>query len=105
MYLDLPKVSDLHSIIRQFPVPSDHWSKDKTFTCKVTQGFSNTWLSNSIGNMFSDSSVELLVVPTEDSRPQKLFCNVWGFSPQVKWLSGSQHQPATSEDIWMGEDG
>ena len=52
-----------------------------------------------------DPSIELMVVPTEDSGPQKLLCNVWGFSPQVKWLSGSQYQPASSDDIRVGEDG
>ncbi|CAL8272986.1 unnamed protein product [Lota lota] len=53
MYVELPKASDRHSIIRRFSVPTNHWNKDKTFTCTVTQGFSKPWLSNSIGNIFS----------------------------------------------------
>ncbi|CAL8272990.1 unnamed protein product [Lota lota] len=105
MYVELPKASDRHSIIRRFSVPTNHWNKDKTFTCTVTQGFSKPWLSNSIGNIFSDPSVELMVDPTLNSGPQKLFCKGSGFRPQVKWLSGSQHQPASSEEIWMRADG
>ncbi|CAL8273059.1 unnamed protein product [Lota lota] len=105
MYVELPKASDRHSIIRRFSVPTNHWNKDKTFTCTVTQGFSKPWLSNSIGDIFSDPSVELVVAPTLNSGPQKLFCKGSGFRPQVKWLSGSQHQPASSEEIWMRADG
>lgn len=53
MYVDLPKASDLHTISRQFSVPETHWNKDKIFTCHVTQGFSKSWVSKPIGNMFS----------------------------------------------------
>ena len=49
--------------------------------------------------------MELVVAPTLNSEPQKLSCNGLGFRPQVKWLSGSQHHPASSEESWMRADG
>lgn len=51
-YVDPPEATELQSITRRFSVPSKYWIKDKTFTCKVTQGFSNSWLSNTIKIIF-----------------------------------------------------
>ncbi|XP_078141099.1 uncharacterized protein LOC139914275 [Centroberyx gerrardi] len=104
-YVDLPKAQGFQSITRRFSVPSSHWSKDKTFTCKVTQGFSNSWQSNPTGNIFGDPSMELLLAPSEESGPQKLICSGLGLNPQIKWLSGSQHRSTSTNDIRMGADG
>uniref|UniRef100_A0A4W5PNL9 Ig-like domain-containing protein n=1 Tax=Hucho hucho TaxID=62062 RepID=A0A4W5PNL9_9TELE len=51
-YVDLPASKDPHSITRHFSVPTSHWKKDNIFTCKVNQGFSNSWVSNSTGKLF-----------------------------------------------------
>lgn len=67
--------------------------------------FGESWDHSVVWICLGDPSIELLVAPMEDSGPQKLFCNVWGFSPQVKWLSESQHRSAASGDIWMEKDG
>ncbi|XP_071369918.1 uncharacterized protein [Centroberyx affinis] len=104
-YVELPEAQGLQSITRRFSVPSTHWNKDNTFTCKVNQGFSNSWQSNSTGNIFGDPSVELLLAPSEESGPQKLLCSGLGVNPQIKWLSGSQHRSASTNDIRMGADG
>ncbi|XP_071761472.2 uncharacterized protein LOC139916479 [Centroberyx gerrardi] len=104
-YVDLPKAQGFQSITRRFSVPSSHWSKDNTFTCKVTQGFSNSWQSNPTGNIFGDPSMELLLAPSEESGPQKLICSGLGLNPQIKWLSGSQHRSTSTNDIRMGADG
>ena len=53
MYVEPSKAPDSHSIIRRFSVQTNSSNKNEAFTCKVTQGFSKFWLSNSIGNMFS----------------------------------------------------
>uniref|UniRef100_A0A667WVL6 Ig-like domain-containing protein n=1 Tax=Myripristis murdjan TaxID=586833 RepID=A0A667WVL6_9TELE len=105
LYVEFPKAPGLHSVTKSFPVPSNYQKKDTTFNCKVNQGFSKQWESNSTGNIFGDPSVELLLAPSEESGPQKLLCSGRGFNPQIKWLSGSQHRPAASQDIRMGADG
>uniref|UniRef100_A0A667WSC2 Ig-like domain-containing protein n=1 Tax=Myripristis murdjan TaxID=586833 RepID=A0A667WSC2_9TELE len=105
LYVEFHKAPGLHSVTKSFPVPSNYQKKDTTFTCKVNQGFSKQWESNSTGNIFGDPSVELLLAPSEESGPQKLLCSGRGFNPQIKWLSGSQHRPAASQDIKMGADG
>ena len=51
-YVDLPACKDPHSITRHFFVPKSHWKTDNTFTCKVNQGYSNSWVSNSTGKLF-----------------------------------------------------
>uniref|UniRef100_A0A4W6ER75 Ig-like domain-containing protein n=1 Tax=Lates calcarifer TaxID=8187 RepID=A0A4W6ER75_LATCA len=51
-----------------------------------------------------EPSVEVLLVPSEGSESQKLFCSGWGFNPQIKWLSESREIPSNS-DITMGADG
>ncbi|XP_029913841.1 uncharacterized protein LOC115363708 [Myripristis murdjan] len=104
-YVEFHKAPGPHSVTKSFPVPSNYQKKDTTFTCKVNQGFSKQWESNSTGNIFGDPSVELLLAPSEESGPQKLLCSGRGFNPQIKWLSGSQHRPAASQDIKMGADG
>uniref|UniRef100_A0A4W5RLX3 Ig-like domain-containing protein n=1 Tax=Hucho hucho TaxID=62062 RepID=A0A4W5RLX3_9TELE len=55
-YVDLPASEDPHSLTRHFSVPTSHWKKDNTFTCKVNQGFSNCWVSNSTGKLFGGST-------------------------------------------------
>ncbi|XP_055768071.1 uncharacterized protein LOC129843391 isoform X3 [Salvelinus fontinalis] len=107
-YVDLPASNGPHSLIRRFSVPTSHWKKDNTFTCKVNQGYSNSWVSNSTGKLFGELSMELLLVPSEEpsgSATQKLMCSGWGFNPKIKWLSGSEQRSAADNEIRMGEDG
>ncbi|GLD66692.1 hemicentin-1-like protein [Lates japonicus] len=104
-YVDLPEASGLHSVSRHFSVPRSHWKKDTTFTCKVQQGFSNSFTqSNPTGHIFVDPSVKVLLVPSERSESQKLFCSGWGFNPQIKWFSESR-EISSDNDITMGADG
>ncbi|XP_034449896.1 LOW QUALITY PROTEIN: uncharacterized protein LOC117766715 [Hippoglossus hippoglossus] len=103
-FVDLPVAPGLHSITRHFSIPPSHWRKDKTFTCKVHQGFSSNFKSESTGNIFVDPSVELLLVPSEESGPQRLLCSGWGFNPQIQWLSESK-QRSSNNDVTMGADG
>ncbi|CAB1342246.1 unnamed protein product [Coregonus sp. 'balchen'] len=106
-YVDLPASKDHHSLTRRFSVPTSHWKTDSTFTCKVNQGFSNSWVSNSTGKLFGEPSMELLLVPSEEtsgSGTQKLICSGWGFNPQIKWLSGFEQRSAAAYEIMMGED-
>ncbi|XP_073349821.1 uncharacterized protein [Pagrus major] len=104
-YVNLPQASGLHSISRRFTVPQKHWKKDTSFTCTVNQGFSSNFQSNSTGNIFVDPSVELLLVPSEVSGPQRLSCSGWGFNPQIKWFSESKQRFSSKDDISMGADG
>ncbi|CAB1436511.1 unnamed protein product [Pleuronectes platessa] len=104
MYVDLPVAPGLHSITRSFSIPENHWKKDTTFTCKVQQGFSSKFTSKSTGNIFADPSVELLLVPSEESGPQRLLCSACGFNPQIQWFSESKKQTSNS-DVTMGADG
>ncbi|KAE8283072.1 hypothetical protein D5F01_LYC18468 [Larimichthys crocea] len=104
-YVDLPEGPGLHSISRRFTVPPSHWKKDTSFTCKVNQGFSSNFKSNSTGNIFVGPSVELLLVPSERSGPQRLLCSGWGFNPQIKWFTKSQQRSSSMDDISMGADG
>ncbi|XP_068191969.1 uncharacterized protein [Antennarius striatus] len=103
-YIDLPEAPGLHSISRRFTVPPRFWTNGTSFSCKVNQGFSGSFESNSTGNIFADPSVELLLVPSEESGPQSLLCSGWGFNPQIKWFSESQQRSSTV-DISMGADG
>ncbi|XP_029584438.1 uncharacterized protein LOC115171600 isoform X2 [Salmo trutta] len=108
-YVDLPASKDHHSLTRRFSIPTSHWKKDNTFTCKVNQGYSNSWASNSTGTLFlGEPSMELLLVPNEEmsgSGTQKLMCSGRGFNPQIKWLSGSKQRSAADNERWMREDG
>ncbi|AWP18764.1 immunoglobulin heavy chain secretory form isoform 4 [Scophthalmus maximus] len=103
-YVDLPEAPGLHSIMRSFSVAQSHWNKDTNFTCKVNQGFSPSFNSEPIGNIFVDPSVELLLVPGEEAGPQRLICFGWGFNPQIKWFSQSQ-EISSNNDVTMGADG
>ncbi|XP_075993097.1 uncharacterized protein LOC142987986 isoform X1 [Genypterus blacodes] len=105
LFVELPEAPGHHSVTRHFPVPELYWNDGKTFTCKVNQGFSNSWKSNSIGGIFEDPSMELSLVPSEETQPQTLLCSAWGFNPQIKWISGSPQTPASTSDISMGANG
>ncbi|XP_076607635.1 uncharacterized protein LOC143333473 [Chaetodon auriga] len=105
LFVDLPEGPGSHSISKHFTVPRKYWNNDTSFTCKVNQGFTGTFKSNSIGSIFADPSVELLLVPSEDSGQQKLFCSGWGFNPQIKWFYESQQRSPLTNDISMGADG
>ncbi|XP_045575994.1 uncharacterized protein isoform X4 [Salmo salar] len=107
-YVDLPASKDPHSLTRRFSIPTSHWKKENTFTCKVNQGYSNSWVSNSTGTLFGELSMELLLVPNEEmsgSGTQKLMCSGRGFNPQIKWLSGSKQRSAADNERRMREDG
>ncbi|XP_052375306.1 uncharacterized protein LOC118375938 isoform X4 [Oncorhynchus keta] len=107
-YVDLPASKGPHSLTRRFSIPKSHWKTDNTFTCKVNQGFSNSLVSSSKVKLFGELSMELLLVPSEESSgsgTQKLMCSGWGFNPQIKWLSGSEQRSAADNEIRMGEDG
>ncbi|XP_045066931.1 uncharacterized protein LOC121551346 isoform X2 [Coregonus clupeaformis] len=106
-YVDLPASKDHHSLTRRFSVPTSHWKTHCNFTCKVNQGFSNSWVSNSTGKLFGEPSMELLLAPSEEtsgSGTQKLICSGWGFNPLIKWLSGFEQRTAAAYEIMMGED-
>ncbi len=49
--------------------------------------------------------MELLLVPSEESGPQRLFCSGWGFDPQIKWISESQQRLPATTGISMDADG
>ncbi|XP_071330076.1 uncharacterized protein [Trachinotus anak] len=103
-YVDLPEGPGLHSVTTHFAIPSTHWKTGTDFSCTVNQGFSASFKSNLTGNIFVDPSVELLLVPNNESGPQRLLCLGWGFNPQIKWSPGSQ-QSSSNNDITMGADG
>uniref|UniRef100_A0A667X694 Ig-like domain-containing protein n=1 Tax=Myripristis murdjan TaxID=586833 RepID=A0A667X694_9TELE len=52
LYVEFHKAPGPHSVTKSYLVPSDYQKKDTTFTCKVNQGFSKQWESNSTGNIF-----------------------------------------------------
>nr|XP_029138488.1 uncharacterized protein LOC110004087 isoform X4 [Labrus bergylta]XP_029138489.1 uncharacterized protein LOC110004087 isoform X5 [Labrus bergylta]XP_029138490.1 uncharacterized protein LOC110004087 isoform X6 [Labrus bergylta]XP_029138492.1 uncharacterized protein LOC110004087 isoform X8 [Labrus bergylta] len=104
-FVDLPQTPGPHSISRFFSVPQNHWKKNTSFYCSVSQGFSGSSTSNSTGIIFVDPSVELLLVPGEESGQQRLSCSGWGFDPQIKWSSESQQKSPSTYDISMGAGG
>ncbi|XP_063327699.2 Ig mu chain C region secreted form [Pelmatolapia mariae] len=104
-YYNFAEGSGPLSISSQFIVPQKYWMKDQTFTCKVFQGFSQTFHSNSISNIFVDPSMELLLVPSKGSESKTLSCSGWSFNPHIKWLSESQERSPNSTNISMSEDG
>ncbi|XP_029946122.1 uncharacterized protein LOC115387517 [Salarias fasciatus] len=105
-YVDFHKASDIHSVTKHFNVPEKYWKKDQSFTCKVNQGFSSSSSSQSIGKIFVDPSVELLLIPSQDSDSQTLSCSGSGFDPQIKWLSELQiSSSSTKGAITMSADG
>ncbi|KAK2893965.1 hypothetical protein Q8A73_016449 [Channa argus] len=105
LYVDLPESPGPHSVSRTFSVPSNHWKKGTSFTCTVNQGFSRNFKSQSTGNIFVDPSVELLVVPSEESGPQKLSCSGSGFNPQIQWFFETQQRSSSTNDISVAADG
>lgn len=56
LYVDLPQAPGLHSISTSFSVPQSYWKENAKLTCKVNQGFSNSFESNSIGSIFGERS-------------------------------------------------
>ncbi|XP_053708306.1 uncharacterized protein LOC128751363 [Synchiropus splendidus] len=104
-FLNLPQSSDLHSITRRFKVSEGHWDRSSTFTCSVNQGFSDSFHSEPTGRIFEDPSVELLLVPSAESGPQRLFCTGQGFNPHIKWFSNSQEKQPSTYDISVCSDG
>ncbi|XP_029946127.1 immunoglobulin epsilon heavy chain-like, partial [Salarias fasciatus] len=105
-YVDFHKASDIHSVTKHFNVPEKYWKKDQSFTCKVNQGFSSSSSSQSIGNIFVDPSVELLLIPSQDSDSQTLSCSGSGFDPQIKWLPELKiSSSSTKGTITMSADG
>ncbi|KAL3987252.1 F-box protein 45 [Sarotherodon galilaeus] len=104
-YYNFTEGSGPLSISSQFIVPQKYWMKNQTFTCKVFQGFSKTFQSNSISNIFVDPSMELLLVPSKGSESKTLSCSGWSFNPHIKWLSESQERSPNSTNISMSEDG
>lgn len=55
-YVDLPEDPGLQSVSRRFTIPQSRWKKDSSFTCKVNQGYSSNFESNSTGNIFGERS-------------------------------------------------
>ncbi|XP_063328720.2 uncharacterized protein LOC134626713 [Pelmatolapia mariae] len=104
-YYNFAEGPGLLSISSQFTVPQMYRKKDTTFTCKVNQGFSETFQSRSISNIFVDPSIELLLVPSKGSGPQTLSCSGSGFNPQITWLSESEQISPSTSNISMGVDG
>ncbi|XP_051244806.1 LOW QUALITY PROTEIN: uncharacterized protein LOC127356824 [Dicentrarchus labrax] len=104
-FVDLPETPGLHSISRRFTVLQKYWKNDTSFTCKVNQGFSSIFESNSTGNIFVNPSMELLVGPSEESGPQRLLCSGWGFNPQIKWFYESHQRFSSTDEISMNADG
>nr|XP_054606468.1 uncharacterized protein LOC107374380 isoform X2 [Nothobranchius furzeri] len=105
MFVDLPEGLDQHSVTRSFSVPNESRSSSR-FTCSVTQGFSSTYFrSNEISIVYVSPSVELVVVPGEESGRQRLLCSGWGFNPQIKWLSGSQQLSPLRSETSMDTNG
>ncbi|CAN9505933.1 unnamed protein product [Ophioblennius macclurei] len=97
-FVDLRNAPDVHSITRHFAIPETHWKKDQSFTCTVNQGFSISTTSQPTGHIFGDPSVELLLIPSEDSAWQTLSCSGSGFHPQIKWLPESQESSSSTKD-------
>ncbi|XP_074552200.1 uncharacterized protein LOC141809203 [Halichoeres trimaculatus] len=91
------------SITKHFSVPQEYWKKDTNFTCRVYQGFSDAYESQPIRNIFVDPSVDILVIPSEESGPQSLLCSGRGFDPQITWSPSSTNKP--TNHISMGADG
>lgn len=52
-----------------------------------------------------DPSMELFLVPSEESQPQTLLCSAWGFNPQIKWISGSLQTPGSTSEFSMAANG
>ncbi|KAM7372140.1 hypothetical protein PAMP_009333 [Pampus punctatissimus] len=105
LFVDPPESPGPSSTSRHFTVSQRYWKSDTNFTCKVNQGFADVFTSNSISGIFVDPSVELFLVPSEESGPQTLVCSGWGFNPQIKWFTESQQKPPSTTDISVAADG
>ncbi|CAK6979225.1 uncharacterized protein LOC121883729 [Scomber scombrus] len=102
-FVDLPETPGPHSTSKYFTVPNKYWQEDTRFTCKVNVGFFNRNISSkSTDNIFVDPSVELLLLPSDESGPQTLICSGKGFNPQIEWTHESQQN---SIDISVAADG
>ncbi|KAJ0001015.1 hypothetical protein NQD34_006035, partial [Periophthalmus magnuspinnatus] len=104
-FVQLPKGSGLLSISRRFSVPKKHWTKDKHFSCKVSQGFSRKVTSTPTGSIFVEPSVKLLLAPCDESGYQTLLCTAWGFDPHIEWISETQRSSGSKVSISLNADG
>ncbi|XP_055079756.1 uncharacterized protein ighd [Periophthalmus magnuspinnatus] len=104
-FVQLPKGSGLLSISRRFSVPKKHWTKDKHFSCKVSQGFSRKVTSTPTGSIFVEPSVKLLLAPRDESGNQMLLCTAWGFDPHIEWISETQRSNGSKVSISLNADG
>uniref|UniRef100_A0A3B4BH26 Ig-like domain-containing protein n=1 Tax=Periophthalmus magnuspinnatus TaxID=409849 RepID=A0A3B4BH26_9GOBI len=112
-FVQLPKGSGLLSISRRFSVPKKHWTKDKHFSCKVTQGFSDKVTSTPTGSIFGKSPLVFMTtacVPfntTDNERNwgSTLLCTAWGFDPHIEWISETQRSSGSKVSISLNADG
>ncbi|XP_077353008.1 uncharacterized protein ighd [Festucalex cinctus] len=104
-YFALSKAPGPHSISPHFSLPKSFMKNDTRVTCKVNQGFSSTFPSNTIDNIFVEPSVELFLAPCEESKLKRLICSGWGFNPQIIWFSESQQRPPSMTETSMSADG
>uniref|UniRef100_A0A665UQD6 Ig-like domain-containing protein n=1 Tax=Echeneis naucrates TaxID=173247 RepID=A0A665UQD6_ECHNA len=87
-YFEIAKTPGSHSITKRFSIPEKLWKQGEEFSC-VVKGLSSSFRSKLIGSIFVEPSVELLLVPSEESKPQRVLCSGRGFNPEIKWLPDS----------------
>nr|XP_061830054.1 immunoglobulin mu heavy chain-like isoform X2 [Nerophis lumbriciformis] len=104
-YVDLPEGLGPHSIRPRFSLHESYRKSDANLTCKVNQGFSDSFRSNPIYGLFVDPSVELFLAPSEESKPQRVLCSGRGFNPQIKWFSEAKQRAPSITSISMSADG
>ncbi|XP_074415790.1 Ig mu chain C region membrane-bound form [Scleropages formosus] len=105
-----PQFIDLSSetsVVTHFAVPTNQWKPENTFTCKVSQGYVKPLKSKPTGQIFGETSVELLILPRlkGETNDKKLVCLASGFNPQIKWYSGTTELQATANKALMAENG
>ncbi|KAI9523300.1 hypothetical protein NQZ68_028324 [Dissostichus eleginoides] len=101
-YIEAP---GFHSISTSFSVPKSYWKQNASFTCKVNHGLSKSFESNSIGSIFVEPSVQLLLAPSKESEPQILSCSGSGSDPHIKWFSESHQRSPSTNETSMDADG